>query len=200
MCGWRGVLRICGKTGTANEKNKASRKHNDLELFISFAPYEKPRFAVVVMVENGASGGSTCAPVARDVIDRLQNLDKPGHPEPVDCCDSMNPIALNEKREPLVHRLEIAAIVGPDVVGAAFVFSATMVNESAASSPVPQTALVRQLVWYGLGRLAAALCRGLPTPWPALVLRHSLPTGNTFLLALAPILGNHARVRARPWS
>jgi len=63
-------LRICGKTGTA-ERNERGEVHNTT-WFISYAPYERPRYAVVVMVEDGQSGGGTCAPVARDVYLALQ--------------------------------------------------------------------------------------------------------------------------------
>ena len=59
-------MRICGKTGTAqvqDERNAHDRPH-DLVCF-SFAPYEQPRYAVVVMVEGGGSGGGTCAPGGR---------------------------------------------------------------------------------------------------------------------------------------
>ncbi len=68
-------FRVCGKTGTA-ERTEQGEKQNTT-WFISFAPYEKPYFAVVVMAENGASGGSTCAPIARDVYIALQNFNKP---------------------------------------------------------------------------------------------------------------------------
>ena len=57
-------LRICGKTGTAQIQDEHNRKIGQTTWFISFAPYcppgsaEKPRWAVVVMVENGKSGGS----------------------------------------------------------------------------------------------------------------------------------------------
>ena len=35
------------------------------------------RYAVVVMVEDGTSGGASCAPVARDIYRKLFNLDQP---------------------------------------------------------------------------------------------------------------------------
>jgi penicillin-binding protein 2 len=65
-------LRICGKTGTAEREQRGpdGRKRNTT-WFASFAPYERPQFAVVVMVEDGESGGRTCAPIARDVYQAL---------------------------------------------------------------------------------------------------------------------------------
>jgi penicillin-binding protein 2 len=55
-------LRICGKTGTA-ERTEHGEKRNTV-WFISFAPFEHPQYAVVVAVEDGISGGTTCGPVA----------------------------------------------------------------------------------------------------------------------------------------
>lgn len=60
-------VRICGKTGTAQITDLNSRVVGHTTWFISFAPYEKPRVAVVIMVEGGRSGGGTCAPLARDI-------------------------------------------------------------------------------------------------------------------------------------
>ncbi|NCN22867.1 MAG: penicillin-binding protein 2 [Gallionellales bacterium CG_4_10_14_3_um_filter_54_96] len=70
---------IAGKTGTAQvvamkqgEKYDASKideRHRDHAWFISFAPVEKPRIAVVVLAENGGHGGGTAAPIARKVLD-----------------------------------------------------------------------------------------------------------------------------------
>ena len=71
--------RIAGKTGTAqvftlgqNQSYNAARideRMRDHALFIAFAPVDDPRIAVAVIVENGGHGGSTAAPVARQVMD-----------------------------------------------------------------------------------------------------------------------------------
>lgn len=70
---------IAGKTGTAQvvamrqgEKYDASKmeeRHRDHAWFISFAPVDKPRIAIAVLVENGGHGGGTAAPIARKVMD-----------------------------------------------------------------------------------------------------------------------------------
>lgn len=71
--------RIAGKTGTAQVFSVGQKetynaattpeRMRDHALFVAFAPVEDPRIAVAVIVENGGHGGSTAAPVARQVID-----------------------------------------------------------------------------------------------------------------------------------
>lgn len=61
-------MRVCGKTGTAQVVAKYD-KH--ITWFVSFAPFEAPRYVVVVMVEGGASGGGTCAPIAKIIYEAL---------------------------------------------------------------------------------------------------------------------------------
>ena len=41
----------------------------DHALFIAFAPTENPQIALAAVVENGSSGSSTAAPIARKMID-----------------------------------------------------------------------------------------------------------------------------------
>ena len=69
-------LRICGKTGTAQIQDERNVKTGQTTWFASFAPYENPRWAVVVMVEDGASGGETCSPVARPIYTALLERDQ----------------------------------------------------------------------------------------------------------------------------
>lgn len=70
---------VAGKSGTAqvfslgqNEKydeKTIEERLRDHGVFIAFAPADKARIAVAVLVENGRSGSGTAAPVARKVID-----------------------------------------------------------------------------------------------------------------------------------
>lgn len=62
-------FRISGKTGTA-QKYVKNVKHL-ITWFVSFAPFENPRYAVVVVIEGGDAGGSTCAPMARQVYQTI---------------------------------------------------------------------------------------------------------------------------------
>jgi penicillin-binding protein 2 len=70
---------IAGKTGTAQvvaiaqgakyDASKLSEFQKDHALFVAFAPVEDPKIAVAIIVENGGSGSSVAAPVARKVMD-----------------------------------------------------------------------------------------------------------------------------------
>ena len=71
-------LRICAKTGTAQVQDERNTLTGHTTWFASFAPYEQPRYAVVVMVENGVTGGATCAPVAHDIYEALLQCERPG--------------------------------------------------------------------------------------------------------------------------
>jgi penicillin-binding protein 2 len=65
-------MRICAKTGTAQVTDPSNRVIDLTTWFASYAPYDKPRYVVLVMVESGASGGETCAPVAREIYRTIQ--------------------------------------------------------------------------------------------------------------------------------
>jgi penicillin-binding protein 2 len=70
-------FRVAAKTGTAEVK-KGRTTVDKITWFASFGPYESPRYAVVVMVESGGSGGGTCAPVARKIYQALLEREKSG--------------------------------------------------------------------------------------------------------------------------
>ncbi|KAF0152841.1 MAG: Cell division protein [Ignavibacteria bacterium] len=56
-------LDISGKTGTA--QNPHGDNH---AVFVGFAPYDNPKIAIAVIVENAGYGSASAAPIARDVI------------------------------------------------------------------------------------------------------------------------------------
>jgi penicillin-binding protein 2 len=65
---------ICAKTGTAQVQDSANRIIGHNYWFASFAPYENPRYAVVVLVQSptlSGSGGETCAPIAHDIYEKI---------------------------------------------------------------------------------------------------------------------------------
>ena len=66
---------VCGKTGTAEVRNREGR--HKITWFASYGPFEKPKYAVVVMVERGASGGLSCAPAAKKIYEALIARDNP---------------------------------------------------------------------------------------------------------------------------
>ena len=65
---------IAGKTGTAEVtgQNGQKDKNEKNTWFVSFAPYQNPRYVVVVTVEGGASGGLSCAPIAHKIYLEIQ--------------------------------------------------------------------------------------------------------------------------------
>ena len=80
-----------GKTGTAQlyslkgEKYAASRvdeRLRDHAWYITYAPTDKPRIAVAVLVENGGFGAQAAAPIARQVFDYYLLGEKKAGPAP----------------------------------------------------------------------------------------------------------------------
>ncbi len=76
---WRSRLKsvvMCGKTGTAQVVGRREDSDGDGELepikdhawFVAYAPREKPRIAVSVIIEHGEHGSSAAAPVAAEMI------------------------------------------------------------------------------------------------------------------------------------
>ncbi|MFC1477230.1 peptidoglycan D,D-transpeptidase FtsI family protein [candidate division KSB1 bacterium] len=61
-------LRIAGKTGTAE-----TGKGQPHSWFVSFAPYNKPRIVVAVVIENGGYGGDAAAVTARKIYEAAKN-------------------------------------------------------------------------------------------------------------------------------
>jgi penicillin-binding protein 2 len=90
------AYRMAGKTGTSQVKRitMAERargviktedrpwRDRDNALFIAFAPVDKPKYAISVVVEHGGGGSAVAAPIARDILEfalnRFNNPPEPG--------------------------------------------------------------------------------------------------------------------------
>ncbi len=71
-------IEVSGKTGTAQNwrVNKDGQRVKDNNtLFIAFAPYDQPKYAVCVLVQGGKSGGGVAAPVAGKILEEAFALD-----------------------------------------------------------------------------------------------------------------------------
>jgi penicillin-binding protein 2 len=78
---------LAGKTGTSQVRNISASeretgvisndnlpwKRRDHALFVGFAPYDNPRYAVSVVVEHGGGGSTAAAPIGRDIILRAMS-------------------------------------------------------------------------------------------------------------------------------
>ncbi len=75
---------LAGKTGTSQVRQISTEERaagivsnedlpwerRDHALFVGFAPYDNPRYAISVVIEHGGGGSSAAAPVARDIMMR----------------------------------------------------------------------------------------------------------------------------------
>ena len=73
-------ITVAGKTGTAqvvalkkdqghsNSEDDTPMEHRDHAWFVAVAPVEDPKIAMAILVEHGGHGGSTAAPIAREMI------------------------------------------------------------------------------------------------------------------------------------
>lgn len=68
-----GVEEIGGKTGTG----QTSPNNDNHAWFVGVAPLSDPQFVVVVLIDEGGSGGQVAAPVARHILQYLMG-NEPG--------------------------------------------------------------------------------------------------------------------------
>ena len=61
------TIKLYGKTGTAQKGKRGSMRQNTW--FTCFGTHNNKKYALTVFVEDGASGGRTCAPIAKQFFD-----------------------------------------------------------------------------------------------------------------------------------
>ncbi len=117
-------MRMAGKTGTSQVRNITAAERargvtrnadlpwerRDHALFVAFAPYDKPRYAISVLVEHGGGGSTAAAPIARDVM--LQAM--AGGEPPLDAYPKGDRARIKKQQERLRDLQPEAAIKGRD--------------------------------------------------------------------------------------
>lgn len=76
------LVTIAGKTGTAQtvslrhapRNQELPRKYRDHAWFVSYAPVDNPRIALIVLIEHSGHGGSVAAPLAKTFIETFIQL------------------------------------------------------------------------------------------------------------------------------
>ncbi len=63
---------IAGKTGTAENSHGS-----DHGLFVAYAPFDSPRIAVAVIVEQGGFGAGSAVPIAKKILEAAFNVNQP---------------------------------------------------------------------------------------------------------------------------
>ncbi len=110
-------FRMAGKTGTSQVRNitKAERergvtrnedlpwRRRDHALFVCYAPFDAPRYAVSVVVEHGGGGSTAAAPIARDVM--LQTLY--GGTPPLDAYPSAQRGTIRSRQQEIEERMSL---------------------------------------------------------------------------------------------
>ncbi|MEK9179134.1 MAG: penicillin-binding transpeptidase domain-containing protein, partial [Patescibacteria group bacterium] len=64
-------VKVACKTGTAESVSKKTNPH---AWFTVFAPANKPRIAMTVLVENGGEGSSIAAPIAKKILEEFLSV------------------------------------------------------------------------------------------------------------------------------
>ena len=65
---------VAGKTGTAQASDRGQKE--DIAWFCCFAPYDRPKYVIAVMVQGGAHGGSVAGPVAAHILEQCLARDE----------------------------------------------------------------------------------------------------------------------------
>ena len=81
--------KMAGKTGSAQVRRISMKermsgvikqedlpwKYRDQALFVGYAPHDKPKYGIAVVVEHGGSGSKTAAPIASKMLLEALQLD-----------------------------------------------------------------------------------------------------------------------------
>jgi penicillin-binding protein 2 len=78
------------------DASKINERLRDHSLYIAFAPADKPKIALAIIVENAGFGAAAAAPIARQAMDYYLLGKKPNDPMPVIPKATTKPANANE--------------------------------------------------------------------------------------------------------
>ena len=98
--GKTGTAQVVGLKGQKYDINKTAERHRDHSLYIAFAPADKPRIALAIIVENGGWGSTAAAPIVRKALDYYLLGKRPSDKDktPAEKSDVLNTRAESEVR------------------------------------------------------------------------------------------------------
>ncbi|MBR2477021.1 MAG: penicillin-binding protein 2 [Clostridia bacterium] len=68
------VVAIAGKTGSAETGWQTGNGYMVQGWYVGYFPYEKPKYALVVMTENGRQGNASCGPIFKKTAEEIMKL------------------------------------------------------------------------------------------------------------------------------
>jgi penicillin-binding protein 2 len=64
--------KIAGKTSTSQvvgiQHKSKKMQHQDHSIFVGFAPFEKPKFAIATVIEHGGWGSKIALPISKNIL------------------------------------------------------------------------------------------------------------------------------------
>ena len=122
-------ISIASKSGTAQTTDNGAKSNNSWVM--SFAPYDNPKYAICILVQNGGSGGGVCGPLVNLVYRGLFARDK----------GVRLPLRPLEKVLGNTDRIEKTIEISPETIAA--VESGEIGFASAAPAPSPDAAVIQ---------------------------------------------------------
>ncbi|MBJ7423613.1 MAG: hypothetical protein JHD23_03905 [Akkermansiaceae bacterium] len=122
-------ISIASKSGTAQTTDNGAKSNNSW--IMSFAPYDKPKYAICILVQNGGSGGGVCGPLVNLVYRGLFARDK----------GVRLPLRPLEKVLGNTDRIEKTIEISPETIAA--VESGEIGFTAATLAPIPDAAAIQ---------------------------------------------------------
>jgi penicillin-binding protein 2 len=90
--GKTGTAQVIGLKGGKYNAHAIDERHRDNALYTAFAPADRPRIAIALVVENAGFGAASAAPIARKALDYFLLGKRPSPPKPAEGAPGTKPV------------------------------------------------------------------------------------------------------------